>query len=446
MDILIKALQLILSLSILVITHEGGHFFFAKLFKTRVEKFYLFFNPWFSLFKFKKGETEYGIGWLPLGGYVKISGMIDESMDTEQMKQPAQPWEFRAKPAWQRLFIMLGGVLVNAISAPIIFWLVLYTWGSAYMPLSEAHFGMQYHEVLQEIGFQNGDKLLGFDGKEAETPSEVTQAILFGECKTVDVVRNGDTLSISIPDEFYRTVLDRNVKGMIAFRIPTVVDSVASSKAREAGLQRGDSIVAVNGKPTASFDEFRDVMSQYVDTTVAVTVDRGLVGDSILRRDTATLNIYVDEQARLGIYVYDYTRWMNLKTREYGFFEAFPAGVEQGYDLLCNYLKQIPMLFSKEGATKVGGFGTIGNMFPAEWDWESFWFNTAFLAIILAVMNVLPIPALDGGHVLFLLFEIITRRKPSDKFLEYAQTVGMILLFALIIYANFNDLWRAIFG
>lgn len=460
MDILIKALQLVLSLSILVITHEAGHFFFAKLFKTRVEKFYLFFNPWFSLFKFKKGETEYGIGWLPLGGYVKISGMIDESMDKEQMKQPMQPWEFRAKPAWQRLLIMLGGVMVNAISAPLIFWMVLYTWGETYLPLSEAKFGMQFHEVMHEVGFQDGDHVLGINGQEAETIRDVVNPILFGECQTVDIKRNGEKKSIEIPDEFFRTVLANDASYMMTMRVPTVVDSVVSASARTAGLMKGDSIVGINGVETPSYDLFRKEIQNYRDTTITLYYARSYSNDTVAYEDPISceirtgflpspiidsLTIHTDAEARLGIIICSATRWMTPKVRQYGFAEACPAGIEKGYNLLCDYLKQIPMLFSKEGATKVGGFGTIGNMFPAVWDWEAFWFNTAFLAIILAVMNVLPIPALDGGHVLFLLVEIITRRKPSDKFLEYAQTIGMFLLFALIIWANFNDVIRAFF-
>ncbi len=438
MDILIKALQLILSLSILVITHEAGHFFFAKLFKTRVEKFYLFFDPWFSLFKFKKGETEYGIGWLPLGGYVKIAGMIDESMDKEQMKQPAQPWEFRSKPAWQRLLIMLGGVLVNFISAPLIFWMVLYTWGETYLPLSEAKYGMQFHPVMHEIGFEDGDIIVGVDGHEVQTSKEVTNPILFGECQEVNIVRGDSAMNIAIPAEFFRRFLAEDATYMMAMRMPAVIDSTLEGHgAREAQMLRGDSIVGVGSVSVSSYDEFRNELAKNKDTNVDIAIVRNGEND--------TLSVKVDAEGRIGVYVYGYERWFKTATRYYGFFEACPAGIEKGYELLTNYLKQIPMLFTKEGATKVGGFGTIGSMFPSTWDWQSFWFNTAFLAIILAVMNILPIPALDGGHVLFLLVEIITRRKPSDKFLEYAQTVGMTLLLALVLYANFNDVIRAFF-
>ncbi len=439
MDILIKALQLVMSLSILVITHEGGHFLFAKLFKTRVEKFYLFFDTWFALFRFKKGETEYGIGWLPLGGYVKIAGMVDESMDTEQLAQPVQPWEFRAKPAWQRLLIMLGGVLVNAVTAPILFWLILFTWGESYLPLNEAKFGMQFHPVLQQIGFQDGDIVTGVDGVEVETIKDVTNPILFGDCKYVNLQRAGQAVDVEIPDEFFRQILSADVDYLMLMQMPIVVDTVAKGSGADlAGLVRGDSIVGVGDKEITSFAKFRAELGNYKDTTAQITLVRAGVAD--------TVNVHIDAEGRAGVILYSFDRWMTPKIKEYNIIEALPAGVAKGCDVLVSYLKQLPMIFSKEGATKVGGFGTIGNMFPAVWNWEAFWFNTAFLAIILAVMNILPIPALDGGHVLFLLVEVVTRRKPSDKFLMRAQTVGMSLLIALIVYANFNDVIRAFFS
>ena len=439
MDILIKVLQVVLSISILVITHEGGHFFFAKLFKTRVEKFYLFFDPWFSLFKFKKGETEYGIGWLPLGGYVKIAGMIDESMDKEQMAQPVQEWEFRAKPAWQRLFIMLGGVIVNFLTAPILFWMILYVWGETYMPYNEAKYGLQYHQVMIEAGFQNGDKILSINGNEVSTYKEIANTILFEDECVVGILRDDSVkMDIKMPHEFYRTILREDVSKLCAIRCPVVIDSVvANGGAAEGGMMTNDSVVSVAGKDIWAVDEFVDIVQASKDTILPMVVVRDQVRD--------TLNIRVDESGLIGVSLCMPTRWIEPKHRQFGFWEACPAGIEKGYDLLCNYLKQIPLLFTKEGATKVGGFGTIGKLFPSTWDWESFWFNTAFLAIMLAVMNILPIPALDGGHVLFLLVEIVTRRKPSDKFLEYAQTVGMILLLALMLYANGGDIIRAIF-
>ncbi len=439
MDILVIVLQVLLSLSILVITHEGGHFFFAKLFRTRVEKFYLFFDPWFSLFKFKKGETEYGIGWIPLGGYVKIAGMIDESMDTEQMKQPEQPWEFRAKPAWQRLFIMLGGIIVNLISAPIIFWMTLYTWGETYLPINQAPFGLQFDQTMIDAGFRDGDLIVGVNGDSIETYKEVANPILFSDTCIINIVRDGENINIQMPHEFYRQVLANNVSPLFSVRIPVVIDSIAPNEgAALAGLNKGDRITAVDGNSIFTLTDLVAQLDGKADTTINFTVLRA-------NGEPDTLAIGINSDGKIGISTLSPKNWIKLKHKDYGFFAALPAGISKGYDLLCNYIKQLPMLFTKEGATKVGGFGTIGKLFPTIWDWESFWFNTAFLAIMLAVMNALPIPALDGGHVLFLLFEIITGRKASDKVLETAQTIGMILLLALMLYANGADIFRAIF-
>lgn len=439
MDILIIVLQVLLSLSILVITHEGGHFFFAKLFGTRVEKFYLFFDPWFSLFKFQKGETEYGIGWVPLGGYVKIAGMIDESMDTDQMKQPEQPWEFRAKPAWQRLFIMLGGIIVNLLTAPILFWMILYTWGETYMPINEAPYGLQFHQTMLDAGFKNGDLIVGVDGDSIETYKDVANPILFKDTCVINVVRNGERIDIQMPHEFYRQVLANDVSTLLTVRVPIVIDSLISDGgAAKAGMQKGDKITSIDGKDVFSFTDLITELNEKTDTTITLTCIRKT-------GETDTLQVTTDSNARIGISLMPPSNWIPLKHRDFGFFAALPAGVSKGYDLLCNYIKQLPMLFTKEGATKVGGFGTIGKLFPTVWDWESFWFNTAFLAIMLAVMNALPIPALDGGHVLFLIIEIITGKKASDKVLEVAQTIGMVLLLALMLYANGADIVRAIF-
>lgn len=439
MDILIIVLQVLLSLSILVITHEGGHFFFAKLFGTRVEKFYLFFDPWFSLFKFQKGETEYGIGWVPLGGYVKIAGMIDESMDTDQMKQPEQPWEFRAKPAWQRLFIMLGGIIVNLLTAPILFWMILYTWGETYMPINEAPYGLQFHQTMLDAGFKNGDLIVGVDGDSIETYKDVANPILFKDTCIINVVRNGERIDIQMPHEFYRQVLANDVSALLTVRVPIVIDSLISDGgAAKAGMQKGDKITSIDGKGVFSFTDLITELNEKTDTTITLTCIRKT-------GETDTLQVTTDSNARIGISLMPPSNWIPFKHRDFGFFAALPAGVSKGYDLLCNYIKQLPMLFTKEGATKVGGFGTIGKLFPTVWDWESFWFNTAFLAIMLAVMNALPIPALDGGHVLFLIIEIITGKKASDKVLEVAQTIGMVLLLALMLYANGADIVRAIF-
>ncbi len=439
MEIIIRILQVLLCLSILVVTHEGGHFFFAKLFKTKVEKFYLFFDPWFSIFHFKIGETEYGLGWVPFGGYVKIAGMIDESMDTDQMKQPEQPWEFRAKPAWQRLLIMLGGVIVNFITAPILFWAILYTWGETYVPINESKYGLDFHEVMHEVGFKDGDMIVGVNGDyNVDTYKQIANPILYEDTCVINIIRDNEEMSIKMPHEFFRRVLSENVSRLLAVRIPTVIDSVYLDQgAAQAGLMKGDSVIGLAGKSLFSLNEFVSEMANHKDTTIEIAFFRNGVAD--------TIPVHVGADSKIGVTLCSPTRWIELKHIDYGFFAACPAGIAKGYELLCNYVKQLPMLFTKEGATKVGGFGTIGKMFPSVWDWESFWFNTAFLAIMLAVMNILPIPALDGGHVLFLLIEIITRRKPSEKVMEYAQTIGMIILLALMLYANGGDIVRAIF-
>lgn len=437
MDLAIKALQLILSLSILVITHEAGHFFLAKLFKTRVEKFYLFFDPWFSLFKIKRGETEYGIGWLPLGGYVKISGMVDESMDKEQMAQEPQPWEFRSKPAWQRLLIILGGVFVNALTAPLIFWMILFTWGESYLPINETP--LVFHEVMHEAGFQDGDRIIGVNNKPVDNYKDIANPILLENQTTINIVRDGKEQTIVMPDEFFRRVLDQDVQRLFTITMPVVIDSaLANGGAAQAGLQRGDSILFVDGMPTETFDKFQKAVSNKANTQIEIVYARA---NNI---DTALVSL--DADGKMGIYNCNATRWYKTKHKTYGFFEACPAGISKGCEMLTNYIKQLPLIFTREGATKIGGFGAMGNMFAQTWDWEIFWFNTAFLAIILAFMNVLPIPALDGGHALFILVEMITRRKPSDKFLEYAQMTGMILLIGLVLWANFNDVIRAFFN
>lgn len=442
---LIRALQLILSLSLLVIIHEGGHFFFARLFKIRVEKFYIFFDPWFSLFKFKpkNSDTEYGVGWLPLGGYCKISGMIDESMDTEQMKQPAQPWEFRSKPAWQRLLVMVGGVLMNFLLALFIYSMILYTWGDSYVALKDMTYGMKFNETAQKIGFRDGDILKSADGKElVRFDMDMLRNIV--EAREVTVLRNGEEKKILMPELSLIDVAKEDPMFVATFR-PNVVDSVlAGGGFAKVGIQKGDSLIAFNGTPLNSWNEFLDEMSKLrtkaeleKKTSAQFTLAYSRQGV----RDTVA--VQTNEQFMVdaigGIVDYKET---NLS---YGFFESFPAGVTLGVNTLKGYVNDMKYVFTKEGAKSVGGFGTIGSIFPKVWDWQRFWEMTAFLSIILAFMNILPIPALDGGHVLFLLYEIIARRKPSDKFLEYAQMVGMFLLFALLIWANFNDVLRFLF-
>ena len=439
---LVKALQLILSLSILVLVHEFGHFIFARIFKVRVEKFYLFFDPWFSIFKFKpkNSDTEYGVGWLPLGGYCKISGMIDESMDKEAMAQPPKPYEFRSKPAGQRLMIMVAGVLFNFLLALFIYSMVLFTWGDTFLPLKNVKAGMDYSETFHNVGFQDGDILLKADDTELERFGEdCFRRVL--NAQTVTVLRGGVETVIPIPEDMAQRVM-RDKKGFASYRFPMVVRELGKTESGEspaavAGLQPGDSIVSINGIVTPSFYEVGEVLAQNKDKDVLVGFYRAGIPQ--------TLTLHTDTAGKMGIYSVSPFDMYQTVTRKYGFFESFPAGVMLGVNTLKGYVSDMKYVFTKEGASSLGGFGTIGSLFPAEWDWHSFWMKTAFLSIILAFMNILPIPALDGGHVMFLLYKVIARRKPSDKFLEYAQVTGMFLLFALLIYANGNDIFRFFF-
>lgn len=445
MDILIKVSQFVLSLSILVVLHELGHFTFAKIFGARVEKFYLFFNPWFELFKFKKGDTEYGIGWLPLGGYVKISGMMDESMDTEQLKQEPKSYEFRAKPAWQRLLIMIGGVLVNFILAFIIYSAVLFTWGEQYLPAKNVKYGIVCDSLSRSIGLQNGDKILKIDNEELERFSQIIPRILLDDVKTLQVERNGQMKDISIPTSFKAGLLEKSSKSFkhtssIGVRIPFHPFSINSVKekslASEMGVLVGDKFIAVNGNKFEFYDQFKDYLKSMAQKEIVITVDRA--GESVELKGTLG-DDYVLGVFRDAFHIFDY------KNKNYSLAEAIPAGVNKGFEKLFSYLKQFKLIFSSEtkGYQSLGGFGSIASIFPNVWDWYAFWNLTAFLSIILAVMNILPIPALDGGHVLFLFYEIISGRKPSDKFLEYAQSIGMFLLFGLLIFANLNDVFKA---
>ena len=450
---LIKALQLILSLSLLVIIHEMGHFLFAKLFKTRVEKFCLFFDPWFTLFKFKpkKSETEYALGWLPLGGYVKISGMIDESMDTEQMKQPVKPWEFRAKPAWQRLLIMVGGVVFNFLLAIFIYSMILFAWGDAYIPVQKAPLGMDFNETMHQVGFRDGDVLISADGVPFERMgTDLLTGIV--DARQVTVLRDGQPASVYIPDNLMDRLLADSTR-FADFRYPYVVDSLAAGgPAQLAGLQPGDSITHMDGR-SISFQDFLLTMAERRTRAEAATTDDSLrtalrqVNLTYVRNGlTHNLTLEADTAFKVGVYAVMQTdRLLPVVQKEYTFFASIPAGIELGVNTLAGYVDQMKYLFSKEGAKQLGGFGTIGSIFPATWDWHQFWYMTAFLSIILAFMNILPIPALDGGHVLFLIYEIVARRKPSDKFMERAQMAGMFLLFALLIWANLNDVLRFIF-
>lgn len=434
MEVLIKASQFLLSISILVILHELGHFLFARLFKTRVEKFYLFFNPWFSLFKYKHKDTEYGVGWLPLGGYVKISGMIDESMDLEQMKQPAQPYEFRSKPAWQRLLIMVGGVVVNFLLALVIYTGLLYIWGEEYLPTKNLTYGIAADSVAIETGFRDGDKILALDGREIENFHHVVLKIVLDEVKTVSVLREGQQMDIAIPESLHGYLIKH--PDFISARIPFIINGFESdsSPAKLAGMAAGDKVIQFNGQPTGYYHQVRALLQQNTGKPATVSVLRGA--------DTLTLTTTITSEGRLGVAMLAPDKIFELKTIEYSLLGAIPAGIRKGVKTAGDYLKQFKLFFKPEvkAHESLGGFIKIGSFFPATWDWYSFWSMTAFLSIILAVLNILPIPALDGGHVLFLFYEIISGRKPSDKFLEYAQIVGLTLLFALLIFANGNDI------
>jgi regulator of sigma E protease len=456
MEILVKAAQLIMSLSILVILHELGHFIPAKIFKTRVEKFFLFFDAWFSIVKLRKvdgkwhawyftknkkgtdlssGQTEIGIGWLPLGGYVKISGMIDESMDKEQMKQPAQSWEFRSKPAWQRLIIMLGGVTVNVLLAILIYIVMLAAWGDEYLPTKNVKYGIACDSLALEMGLKNGDKIVSVNNREVEDFHKIPAEIILEEASAVQVIREGTSLNIPVPAGFISKLIKHKSVDFIGVRFPfEIADFTKNSGAKGAGLKVNDRIIGLDGKWLSYYDEFRSEVGKYKSKTVQVAVLRS--------KDTIRFPVQVSDAGLIGVQTKDFTNYFELKKHEYNILQAIPAGTAKAYLAFGNYLKQLKLIFSPETKAyeSLGGFISIGKIFPAEWDWMAFWNLTAFLSIILAIMNVLPIPALDGGHVLFLLYEIITRRKPSEKFMEYAQYAGMIFLLGLLILANGNDI------
>jgi regulator of sigma E protease len=439
MTLLIKVLQLFLSLSILVIIHELGHFLVARLFKTRVEKFYLFFDPWFSLFKFRKGDTEYGIGWIPFGGYVKISGMIDESLDMEQMKKPPQPHEFRSKKAWKRLLIMTAGVVFNLILAMLLYICILFTWGETYLPASNAKYGIVTDSTGKSIGLRNGDKILSVDNISVDNFFEIPHDIVFNKRGSLQVDRQGEVINIELPADYIPKLLKG--KGLFEPRTPfkpCVVSKLPKeSPARTARIIKGDTIIGIDTITFSYYDEFQQYLSLNRGREVIVRISR----------DGSLLNIPVvpNQNGQLGFMTdRSYKMFFELKTIRYGFLESIPAGLGKGFKTLSDYLKQFRLIFSRhtKGYESLGGFITIGSIFPSEWDWERFWELTAFLSIILAVINILPVPALDGGHVMFTLYELITGRKPSDKFLEYAQVTGLILLLALILYANGNDVLK----
>ena len=455
---LIRVLQFMLAISLLVLLHEGGHFFFAKLFGVRVDKFYIFFDWKFSLFKFKpkNSDTEYGIGWLPLGGYCKIAGMIDESFDTEQMKQPIKDYEFRAKPAWQRLLIMIGGVLVNFLLALFIYSMILFYWGDTYIPVKDMTLGMKFNQEAKSYGFKDGDILIGTDARAFKDFSADLYRDI-SEAHRVDIIRDGKPMSITLPG-------DLNLLGMLKANptfvrplLPAVVDSVLpGTPAAQIGLKKGDRILAFNDAPIDSYNEFIDQLGRREDLlltaqtqadslkarTVTLVFEHAASGQALTSAQRDTCNVTLTPELRLGFVVQGITDIYKTTTVEYGFLESIPAGIKYGWHVLASYVDDMKYVFSAEGAKSLGGFGAIGSLFPPMWDWYMFWKMTAFLSIILAFMNILPIPALDGGHVLFLLYEMITRRKPSEEFMIRAEYVGFGILILLMVVANLNDILR----
>ncbi len=450
---MIRVLQFMLAISILVLLHEGGHFFFAKLFGIRVEKFYLFFDPWFHLFEFKpkNSHTCYGVGWLPLGGYCKISGMIDESFDTEQLKQPVQEWEFRAKPAWQRLLVMIGGVLVNFLLALFIYSMILFHWGDSYIPLDSMTHGMAFNQEAKSYGFRDGDILIGTDKVKFKDFSTDLYRNL-SEAKRVDIVRSGKPMCITLPGEINMLNMLKAEPAFVRPLIPSVVDSVIpSSAAAKAGIKRGDRIVGINGKAVASWNDFTfetaklaDVMATATTASDSMKVRQATIVVERSGKEVArdTVPVVLSADLKLGFAPQSLAQMYKPVTKEYGFFESFPAGVKYGVNVLAGYVDDLKYVFTADGAKSLGGFGAIGSLFPPTWDWYVFWKMTAFLSIMLAFMNILPIPVLDGGHVLFLLYEIITRRKPSEKFMLYAEYVGFAIIILLMVVANLNDVLR----
>ena len=433
----VKTIQLLMSLSLLIILHELGHFIPARIFKTRVEKFFLFFDVKFALIKKKIGETTYGIGWLPLGGYVKISGMIDESMDKEQMLQPAKPWEFRSKPAWQRLIIMLGGVTVNLVLGFLIYMMILFVWGKYTLSSYDLPLGLNPSPVVAELGFQSGDQILNVNGKPLENVLEINKYFLLRGINEVSVKRKtGEITTISIPKNIGNRMFESGEMFPFSPVFPAILDSIVpGSPAGLNGLKPGDKILYVNGASVENWDDFKENMSEE-SKKINLVIDR----------DNKSLNfeIVTSESGTLG--VYPKSDFFNFKLETLNFGESIIEGFDYGYWTLRDYIAQFKYIFTKKGASQLGGFGAIGNMFPGQWNWKGFWSSTALISIILAFMNILPIPALDGGHVMFLFYEIITGRKPNDKFLEYAQMFGFLLLLTLVIYANGNDIYRALFN
>lgn len=437
MEIAIKVLQFFMSLSLLVGIHEFGHFIMARVFKIRVEKFYIFFDPWFSLFKWKRGETEYGVGWLPLGGYVKIAGMIDESMDLEQMKAPVQPWEFRAKPAWQRFLVMIAGVVMNVLMALIIYTGIRYTHGESYLANDDIKWGYEFNEAGKKLGFADGDKIVAIDGEKIVDVAEIrSKLLLTEEGRTVEIIRDGQSQNLEIS---FEALLDmrrnRGFEDLYVPRIPFIVDSISFASAAAAGLQVGDEVVVFNGQQNLGATQISSLLKEeYKNDTVNLVVTRA--GERV------ELSVPVNEEGCIGVVMKGDV--FQPRTKTYNLLQAIPAGVKLVGETIADYWEQLKLIFQPKTKMyeELGGFISIGQIFPSQWDWLRFWSMTAFLSIMLAVLNILPIPGLDGGHALFTLWEMITGRKASDKFLEVMQYIGFIILLALVIYANGNDVYK----
>ncbi|MDR2359592.1 MAG: RIP metalloprotease RseP [Prevotellaceae bacterium] len=462
MEVLIKIIQLIASLSLLIIVHELGHYLFARLFKMRVDKFYLCYNPWFSIVRIKRikgrlsfswfspappdswkacpGKTEWGLGWLPFGGYCKIAGMVDESMDKEQLQQPPQPWEFRTHPAWQRMFVMVGGVLFNVLFAVLVYWGMLFTWGERYLANKDAAYGVQCDTLAMEMGFRHGDKILALEGLPVERFQDIQFNLIRNQAKEATVIRHGDTVTFRIDERYMKALLNKRhfvFEPRIPFEIAYIPDT---SRNAHAGLHAGDRVVAVDSLPVFILQDVRQALQQRKSQTVQLTVDRH---DTLL-----VVPVSVSEHGAIGVVMNNLLGcFFPVVEKRYSFFAALPAGVSKGYTTIVNYVKELGLIFSPktEAYKSLGSFITIANIFPGTWDWETFWSITAMLSIMLAVLNILPIPALDGGHLMFVLYEIITRRKPSEKALEAAQWFGFMLLILLMAFAFGNDIVRNFF-
>lgn len=449
---LIRLLQFMLAISLLVLLHEGGHFLASKLFGVRVEKFYLFFDPWFHIFEFKPkhSDTTYGIGWLPLGGYCKISGMIDESFDTEQMNHAPEKWEFRSKPSWQRLIIMVAGVFVNFITALFIYAMVLFHWGDNYVAVKDMTLGMEFNKEAKALGFQNHDILLGTDkGTFKDFNADMYRNL--AESHRCDIIRNGRHMSIALPGDLNLLGMLKTKPQFVRWFAPSLVDStMAGSPAEKIGLQKNDSVIEFNGRKIDSFNGFqneigriKDVLASAetpADSLKALTTTIAFVhkGDTTVIKSPVTLA----KDVTIGAYFYNVLADYKMTHVDYSFLGSLPAGVKYGWDVLKGYVDDFKYVFTADGAKSLGGFGAIGSLFPPTWDWHTFWLMTAFLSIILAFMNILPIPALDGGHAFFLCYEMITKRKPSDKFMIRAEYVGISILLLLMVVANMNDILR----